>query len=252
MKKRLDLATHERGLARSRSHARVLVEAGQVRVNGAVVLRPATLVHEEDELDLCGARGYVSRGGYKLAGALRALEVEATGKVCADVGASTGGFTDCLLRHGARRVYSVDVGTGQLDASLRADARVVSMEGLNARALEPSSFDEAPELVVVDASFISLGKLSDALARILPASGELIALVKPQFEVGAREARRARGVVRDPAERQRAIAAARAGLEGRGFRVIGGCESPLPGPRGNLEHFLHAVRSRRDTPAWEG
>ena len=242
MKQRLDVAALERGLARSRAHARALIERGRVLVNGQALRRAASTVHEEDAITIAPGADFVSRGGHKLEAAAHPLAVKIHGAVCADVGASTGGFTDCLLRRGARRVYTVDVGTDQLDPALSRDPRVTVMDGINARTLRAADFDEPLELVVVDASFISLSALTEALARTLPAGGELLALVKPQFEVGRAAARRGRGVVRDSEARERAIESVRQNLAEAGFELLGGCDSALAGPRGNLEHFLHARR----------
>jgi len=242
VKQRLDVAALERGLARSRAHARALIDGGRVLVNGQALRRAASTVHEDDAITIAPGPDFVSRGGHKLDAALGALAVSVDGAVCADVGASTGGFTDCLLRRGARRVYAVDVGTAQLDPALSRDPRVTVMDGVNARALRATDFDEPLELVVVDASFISLGALAAALAEVLPAGSELLALVKPQFEVGRAAARRGRGVVRDSQARERAIEGARLRLAEAGFELLGSCDSALAGPRGNLEHFLHARR----------
>jgi 23S rRNA (cytidine1920-2'-O)/16S rRNA (cytidine1409-2'-O)-methyltransferase len=186
----------------------------------------------------------VSRGGDKLEGALAAfapqgLTVE--GKICLDVGASTGGFTDCLLQHGARRVHAVDVGWGQLHARLRGDERVVVRERTNARHLTPADLGEPIDLVVVDASFIGLDKLLPAIAAILP-RGELVALVKPQFEAGRRAAARARGIIRDDAVREEAIERAIQAIVEAGFAVVARADSALAGPKGNVEHFVYARR----------
>jgi 23S rRNA (cytidine1920-2'-O)/16S rRNA (cytidine1409-2'-O)-methyltransferase len=176
----------------------------------------------------------------KLAGALDALGVDPAGKACVDLGASTGGFTDCLLQRGAARVAAVDVGYGQLAHKLRVDPRVVNLERTNARTLEPSLVGGPADLVVVDASFIGLGLLLDAVVRCLAPGGELVALVKPQFEVGREEAARARGVIKDPALRSRAIAEVAAEAEQAGLEVLGTTDCVLPGPKGNVEAFLHA------------
>ena len=202
------------------------------------------LLEESAPLEVAAARSFVSRGGEKLEGALDAFGLSVQGAVAADVGASTGGFTDCLLQRGASKVYAVDVGHDQLHPRLREDLRVISREGTNARDAKPSDFDEPLDIVVVDASFISLEKLLPALSGIVRPGGALVALVKPQFEVGAEAARRTRGVVRDPDLRARAIEGAREAIHRAGFHVVAECDSALPGPRGNVEHFVYARRAR--------
>jgi 23S rRNA (cytidine1920-2'-O)/16S rRNA (cytidine1409-2'-O)-methyltransferase len=192
------------------------------------------------------AAPFVSRGGEKLEYALEALGVSVAGMVVVDIGASTGGFTECALGHDAKKVYAVDVGRAQLDPSLRSHPRVVSREETNARYLTAEDFDEPIELVLVDASFIGLGKLLPAVARILSPGGRLLALVKPQFEVGPKVARQLRGVVRDVGERERAIRAARDSIERNGFGILGATDSALAGPRGNIEHFVYAERRAGD------
>jgi 23S rRNA (cytidine1920-2'-O)/16S rRNA (cytidine1409-2'-O)-methyltransferase len=246
-RRRADQLLVERGLAESRARAQALLIAGCVFSGEQRVDKPGALLPADAPLLVRGGARFVSRGGDKLEGALRALSVEVAGRVCADIGASTGGFTDCLLQHGARLVYAIDVGHGQLAQKLRTDARVVVRERTNARFLEASDFDEPIELVVVDASFIGLDKLLPAIARVLAPGGRLLALVKPQFEAGREEARRARGVIRDPEVRQAAIGRAREATLARGFELLSECASCLPGPKGNLEHFLYAERQSTST-----
>jgi len=242
-KARLDQLLVERGLAESRTRAQALVLAGRVLVGGARVDKAGTLVPTEAEISLKGeVLPYVSRGGVKLAGALDTLGVRVAGLRCLDVGASTGGFTDCLLQRGAASVAAVDVGYGQLAQKLRDDPRVLVRERTNARDLEPSQIDGVVDLTVVDASFIGLGKLLPAIARCTRAGGQLVALVKPQFEVGREEARKTKGVVRDAALRTRAIDRVTEEIASAGFRVLGRCDSQLPGPRGNVEAFVWAER----------
>jgi len=185
---------------------------------------------------------YVSRGGHKLEGALVALGIDVTGLACADIGASTGGFTDCLLQRGAEKVFAIDVGYGLLADRLRRDPRVVVMERKNARNLTLAELGEPVDLVVVDASFIGLSKLLAAIAGILRPAGRLLALAKPQFEAGREEARRGRGVIRDPAVREAAIDGVRAELQASGFEIFGEHDSTLRGKKGNLERFLLAQR----------
>lgn len=242
-RERADVLLHERGLAESRAKAQALLAAGLVYVGEVRIDKAGALVPRDAELTVRGQENpFVSRGGLKLRGALDAFGLDPQGKIALDVGASTGGFTDCLLQRGATRVYAVDVGFGQLHEKLRADPRVVVRERENARVLEASSFPEPIALVVVDASFIGLGALMPAIARVLPPGGELCALVKPQFEAGREVVQRGRGVVRDEADRAAAIAKARADVEAAGFVVTADAECVIPGPKGNREHFLHARR----------
>ncbi len=240
VKTRVDLLLVERGLAPSRARAQSLLLAGRVYSGDARVEKAGHLLPTDAPLRVKEGERFVSRGGYKLEGALETLAIDVTGVVAVDVGASTGGFTDCLLQRRARRVYAVDVGHGQLAQQLREDARVVSMEGVNARHLEATSFDEPVQLVVVDASFIGLDKLLPAIERVLGHGGSMLAMVKPQFEVGREQARRFRGVIRDPEIREAAIARVREAVIASGFELVGECASSLPGPKGNLEHFLYA------------
>ncbi len=240
---RADVLVCQRGLAPSRARAQSLIMAGQVYVGEARVEKAGTLLPADAELRVAEARRFVSRGGDKLDAALRALGGcfdDLSSVVALDVGASTGGFTDCLLQRGASRVYAVDVGYGQLHARLRADPRVVCRERTNARDLQPGDLDPAPALCVVDASFIGLGKLLGPIRGVLAPGGDLVALIKPQFEAGREEAARGRGVIRDASVRDAAIASARAALREHGFAIIAEVNSALPGPRGNLERFVHA------------
>jgi 23S rRNA (cytidine1920-2'-O)/16S rRNA (cytidine1409-2'-O)-methyltransferase len=226
-----------------------LILAGQVLVSDQRVDKPGTLIDLLAEIRLKQTERYVSRGGIKLEGALRQLDLDPQGKTCVDVGASTGGFTDCLLQHGASRVYAVDVGQGLLAQKLVVDARVVVMDKTNARHLERQHFDTAIDWVVVDASFIGIGQLIGAIASVLPSGGLLLAMIKPQFEVGRELARRAKGVIKDPAVRQQAIDTSTATIQHAGFHILGGCESTLAGPKGNVEYFVHAVRIDAALPA---
>jgi 23S rRNA (cytidine1920-2'-O)/16S rRNA (cytidine1409-2'-O)-methyltransferase len=242
-KVRLDQLLVTRGLAPTRARAQAVVLAGKVFVDGARVDKAGALVAETAAIEVRGAdREYVSRGGVKLAAALDALDVDVRGLRCVDVGASTGGFTDCLLQRGAASVVAVDVGYGQLAHKLRVDPRVVVKERTNARTLTPEDIGGPVDLAVVDASFIGLSKLVPALARCVRTDGELVALVKPQFEVGRAEASRGRGVVRDEATRSAAIARATEDVRAGGFEVLGQCDSVIAGPKGNLEAFVRARR----------
>jgi 23S rRNA (cytidine1920-2'-O)/16S rRNA (cytidine1409-2'-O)-methyltransferase len=240
----LDLLLVDRGLVANRERARRLVMAGEVLVGDRPVTKPGTAVPAESELRLrTRASAYVSRGGEKLAGALDAFGLVVEGCVALDVGASTGGFTDCLLRRGARRVIAVDVGYGQLAWTLRQDARVVVLERVNARTLDPAGLPETPTVATVDVSFISLTLVLPAVAAAVAPGGTIVALVKPQFEV-ARDAVGKGGVVRDPVARAAAVARVGAAAAALGLAVAGTAESVLPGPKGNREVFLRLHRAR--------
>jgi 23S rRNA (cytidine1920-2'-O)/16S rRNA (cytidine1409-2'-O)-methyltransferase len=234
---RLDQLLVQRELAPSRERAQALILAGVVRVDGGRADRAALPVAEDAELAVDAGPKYVSRGGEKLAGALDALGLDVAGKVAIDVGSSTGGFTDVLLQRGALRVHAIDVGKGQLDWSLRQDPRVVVHEGVNARDAAP--VEEAVDLVVADVSFISLRlALPPSLAKLRDA-GDLVALVKPQFEAG-RDAVGKGGVVRAPEARAAAVIAVASDLAKRGLGVIAVTPSPITGREGNREIFIHA------------
>jgi 23S rRNA (cytidine1920-2'-O)/16S rRNA (cytidine1409-2'-O)-methyltransferase len=235
---RIDAVLAERGIFPSRSAAAGAVRAGEVRLggDGPVALRPSQLVEPDAELIVDSGPRFVSRGGIKLDNAIERLGVEVAGRECLDVGASTGGFTDCLLQRGAARVAAVDVAYGQLALRLREDPRVVVLERLNARALQPADLPFAAGLAVVDVSFISLTKVLPGVARCLAPGGEVLAMVKPQFELG--RDRVGKGVVRDAADRREAILrVARAAID-LGLPVRGFASSGLPGPKGNRETFV--------------
>ena len=240
--KRLDIALVERGLCESREKAKRAIMAGQVKVNQQVARKPSDTVGDQDELTVGAGEKYVSRGGHKLEEALRAFALDVSGQTVLDLGASTGGFTDCLLQHGAEKVYAVDVGQGQLAWKLRRDPRVVPMEKVNARELTAAQFPQpfAPvDLVTIDCSFISLRKILLPAVALLRPGGRIVALLKPQFEAGKAEADRGAGVIRDPAIHQRvleelkAFVAAQPALQWRGSVV-----SPLLGPAGNKEFLV--------------
>lgn len=214
---------------------------GLVRIGGRVADKPATLVQPAEPIEIVGpARRFVSRGGEKLDAALDRFAVDPTGRGCLDVGASTGGFTDCLVRRGARHVVAVDVGYGQLAWSLRSDARVSVLDRTNARELQPGDLPFAPSLVVADLSFISLTLVVPALARVAAPGADLILLVKPQFEAGARDVGRG-GVVRDPGVWRRAIEGVAEACAATGLAPLAVMPSPLRGPAGNVEFPLHAL-----------
>ncbi len=239
-RQRIDVLLVERGLAESRTKAQALVMAGAVVVGEARVDKPGALVDPAAPIRLkedAAPQRYVSRGALKLERALEAFPVEPRGKVCADLGASTGGFTDLLLQRGAAKVYAVDVGYGQLHPRLRGDPRVVVRERENARTLTAESLGERVALVVGDLSFISLRLVLPAVKAILEPRGEAVLLVKPQFEVGKGEVGKG-GVVRDDAKRRAALEAVEAAARGLGFEVLGEAESPIEGPAGNREWLL--------------
>lgn len=242
VKQRADLLLIEKQLAESRSQAQRLIMAGLVYSGETRVEKPGDRLDANGELLVRSVPRFVSRGGEKLRGALDELGISVKDEICADIGASTGGFTDCLLQHGARRVYAIDVGHNQLADKLRRDPRVVSRERANARYLTTHDFPEPIGFIVADASFIGLDRLVPAFAAILSAQGQLLALVKPQFEVGRAEASRAKGVIRDPRLREAAIANAKHAIATGGFEVLGFCDSKVHGPKGNLEHFVWARR----------
>jgi len=249
-KVRLDVLLVERGLAASRSQAQALVMAGQVRVNGEQELKAGTGVYPDARLDVDQGPRFVSRGGEKLDAALTTFGLDVTGLVCADVGASTGGFTDCLLQHGAAKVYAIDVGKGILHWKLRNDPRVVVMEETNARYVE--SLPEAVSLVTVDASFISLKILLPVVKNWISPSppsplpegegrrgeGGIIALIKPQFEAGKKDVSRGDGVIRDPEIHRQVLIDVLTFAQNEGFGIHGLIKSPLLGPKGNAEFLV--------------
>lgn len=237
-KSRIDAVLADRGMFPSRSAAAGAVRAGEVRIgqDGPVALRPSQLVEPDANLIVDEGPRYVSRGGTKLENALEALGIDVADRDCLDVGASTGGFTDCLLQRGAARVAATDVAYGQLDVRLREDPRVHVIERLNARAMEPADLPFAPSLATIDVSFISLTKVLPAVVRCLEPGGEVLAMVKPQFELG-RE-RVGRGVVRAAADRREAILAVAEAARELGLPIRGFASSGLPGPKGNRETFV--------------
>lgn len=238
---RLDVALVTRGHFASRERAQEAVAAGMVRVNGQVITKPARRVGQDDRIEVAGDPiGYVGRGGLKLQGALDRFGIDPAGRVCLDVGASTGGFTDCLLRRGARRVYAVDVGRDQLHPSLRADSRVVAMEETDIRAVE--ALPEPVALAAVDVSFISLTLVLPAVVRLLAPDGQIVALIKPQFEVGPGGVGKG-GIVRDPAQHRRAVDRVLAAAEALGLACRQVIESPILGTEGNREFLAWLVRS---------
>jgi 23S rRNA (cytidine1920-2'-O)/16S rRNA (cytidine1409-2'-O)-methyltransferase len=237
-KQRLDVALVERGLVDSRAKAQSLIMARRVLVNGQHVDKAGATVAADDALAIEALEHpWVGRGGMKLAHALEQFGIDVRGKVCADIGASTGGFTDVLLKNGAAKVYAIDVGYGQLDASLRNDPRVVTREKVNARYLTAGDFGEAIDFVSIDVSFISLKLILPAVATFL--RSELVALIKPQFEVGKRDVGKG-GIVRDEAKRAAAVESVVAFAREIGYEVKGVVESPVKGAEGNVEYLMHA------------
>lgn len=240
--KRLDVALVERGLCESREKAKRAIMAGAVRVNDQPAQKASDTVDESDKVIVTEGEKYVSRGGLKLEHALRHFELEVVGKQAVDLGASTGGFTDCLLQHGAAKVYAVDVGQGQLAWKLRKDKRVVVMEKTNARALSPGNFPapfKGADIAVIDCSFISLRKILPAAVALVKPSGKIVALVKPQFEAGKAEADKGAGVIRDPAIHERVMRELKEFVaDRRELNWAGQTESPLLGPAGNKEFLV--------------
>ena len=246
MKRRLDQYLAEEGICASREKAKRAILAGAVRLNGQRARKPSDLVRKTDAVKLIPSERYVGRGGFKMEYALRYFQIEVRRWTAIDIGSSTGGFTDCLLQHGAARVYAVDVGKGQLAWKLRQDSRVEVMEGVNARYLQhsqmPARFPGA-DLVVIDCSFISLTKILPAVGSLLISAGKIIALVKPQFEAGKPAADRGRGVIRDPKIHQQVLQKIRQFVvKESNLRWIGVCESPILGASGNRE-FLCLIEN---------
>lgn len=244
---RLDQALVERGLCESREKAKRAIMAGTVKVNGQPARKPSDSVKPDDELALAQPEKFVSRGGHKLEHALEHFQMDVSGMTAIDLGASTGGFTDCLLQHGAAKVFAVDVGQGQLAWKLRRDKRVVVMEKTNARNLRPADFEggsgaggSAPaDLVVIDCSFISLRKILPPAVALLRASGNIVALIKPQFEAGKAEVDKGEGVITDPAIHERVLRELEEFVaQDTHLRWRGVTESPLLGPAGNKEFLV--------------
>jgi len=237
-RQRLDLLVLERGLAESREKARALILAGQVLVNGQKADKAGANIDTGARIDLLAQPRYVGRGGLKLEAALDRFAIDAAGKVCLDIGSSTGGFTDCLLQRGAARVYAIDVGTGQLDWKLRSDPRVIVQEQVNARYLTRDQVPEPIALAVCDVSFISITMILPALAGLLAEDAEMVILVKPQFELDRDQVGKG-GIIRDPALHHKACQRVETAVRDLGFRtqII---PSPILGAEGNREFLLHA------------
>ena len=236
-RERIDKLLVDRGLAESRTKAQALVMSASVLVDEQLVNKPSEKFSSEANIRIkarTGAQGYVGRGGLKLEAALREFKIDVSQSMCLDVGASTGGFTDCLLQHGAGSVVAVDVGHNQIDWKLRKDDRVEVREGLNARYLSAADFDVTFDLITIDVAFISATKILPSVVPLLSASGRLITLIKPQFEVGKGEVGKG-GIVKDPAQHERVVAEVNAAAESLGLTVRGVIESPIKGADGNKE-----------------
>ena len=243
MKKRLDILVTERGLAESREKAKTLIMAGQVYVDGQKADKPGDTFSEDAAVEVRGkGLPYVSRGGLKLEKAMREFGLQLQGRTCMDIGASTGGFTDCMLQNGAQRVYSVDVGYGQLAWSLRTDPRVVNLERTNARYLTQEQVPEEIGFFSVDVSFISLTLILPAVRPLLAEHGQAVCLIKPQFEAGRKKVGK-KGVVRDKAVHEEVIEKIRSFALENGFSVLGLTFSPVKGPEGNIEYLIYLERS---------
>jgi 23S rRNA (cytidine1920-2'-O)/16S rRNA (cytidine1409-2'-O)-methyltransferase len=238
-KERLDKLLVERGIVQSRERARALIMAGKVTAEGKILDKPGVQIDVESCLKLRGGESpYVSRGGEKLEGALEAFQIDPHGMVVMDVGASTGGFTDCVLQKGAQKVYAVDVGYGQLAWKLQMDPRVVNLERTNIRYLQREEIQNEMDLILIDTSFISIEKFLPFLLRFLKQGGMILSLIKPQFEVGKGEVGKG-GVVRDAALHQKVIDRISTFSRALGLKVLGVIESPLIGPKGNKEFFIY-------------
>ncbi|MBI4528869.1 MAG: TlyA family RNA methyltransferase [Deltaproteobacteria bacterium] len=240
-RERLDKLLLDRGFASTREEARRRILAGDVLVENRPVSKAGSLVNPEAEIRLKERPSYVSRGGTKLEKALQEFGIDVKERIVLDVGASTGGFTDCLLTRGARRVYAVDVGYGQLDWKLRQDPRVLVLEKTNIRYLAPEELPEPPDVATIDVAFISLSLVLPQVKRILARSGEIIALIKPQFEVGKGKVGKG-GVVRDPEQHREVIERIKEVAGGIGLEAREVVESPLLGPKGNKEFFIHLIK----------
>lgn len=236
MKKRLDVLIFEKGLAESRSKAQAIVMEGIVLVNGKKETKAGTQVNENDIIEIEKQNPYVSRGGLKLESVLNLFNIDFTDKVCIDIGASTGGFTDCMLQHGAKKVYAVDVGTAQLHYKLRNDPRVVNIENVNFRYFDKSLLKDEIDIITIDVSFISLDKILPLASEIIKKDGFIVAMIKPQFELEPSEINK--GVVRDESLRQKAINKIKDFAVNLGLEILKEQDSGVKGPKGNLEHFV--------------
>jgi 23S rRNA (cytidine1920-2'-O)/16S rRNA (cytidine1409-2'-O)-methyltransferase len=239
---RLDKLLFDKGLIESREKAKALILGGNVLVNGIIVDKAGALVKPDDVLTLSAKMPYVSRGGLKLEHAIRTFNIDVKEKIVMDVGASTGGFTDCLLQHGAKKIYSIDVGYGQFSWILRGDDRVVLFEKTNIRYLDGDLVPDKVDIVTIDVSFISLLKVIPKVLEFLARHGEIVALIKPQFEVGKKDVGKG-GVVRDESKQMEVVEKIKTASEIMGLEVKGLTASPIKGPKGNVEYLMYAIRS---------
>jgi 23S rRNA (cytidine1920-2'-O)/16S rRNA (cytidine1409-2'-O)-methyltransferase len=238
---RLDRYLFERGMVQSREQGQALILAGQVLVNGQKKDKAGTLVADDADIRILGEQmPYVSRGGLKLEAALREFSIDVAGTTALDAGASTGGFTDCLLQHGAKKVYAVDVGYGQMAWKIRQDPRIVVIERTNVRDIDPALVPEKVDIIVIDVSFISLEKVIPSVLRFLKPEARIVALIKPQFEVGKGQVGKG-GIVRDEAARSTAVEKVRTAFQSAGLNVQGIIPSPITGQDGNVEYLIYAV-----------
>ncbi|MDR3092437.1 MAG: TlyA family RNA methyltransferase [Endomicrobium sp.] len=235
-KKRLDVLLLKERFAETRAKAQAFIMSGNIFVNNQVQYKPGTLVGEEDLVEVKNTNPYVSRGGLKLESALKTLAIDVEGYICLDIGASTGGFTDCLLQKGAAKVYAVDVGTGQLHYKLRQDKRVINIENVNFRYFDVFFLKDNIALATIDVSFISLDKILPVAYKSVSKNGFVLAMIKPQFELEPSEVKK--GIVRDKKLRQKAINKIKKVASDLGFKIISETDSALKGPKGNLEHFV--------------
>lgn len=250
-KKRLDVAVFERGLAPSRERAKALIMAGEIYVNNVKALKAGDTVADDAMIEFRGkAMPYVSRGGYKLEKAMKEFPISLEGKICMDVGASTGGFTDCMLQNGAKKVYSVDVGYGQLAWKLRTDSRVVNLERTNFRYVTSEQIPDKIDFASIDVSFISLSKILPVLRELLAENAYCVALIKPQFEAG-REKVGKKGVVREISTHKEVVERIINFSFENGFNVLGLSFSPIKGPEGNIEYLIYLQKSESPVIAEE-
>lgn len=251
-KERIDKLLVDRGIVQSRERARAMIMAGKVAVEGKRIDKPGVQVNDEARIQLQGGdSSYVSRGGEKMEGALKAFGIDPKGMMVMDVGASTGGFTDCILQKGAEKVYAVDVGYGQLAWKLQKDARVINLERRNIRYLRREEVEEEIDLILIDTSFISIEKFLPHLLGFLKKGGAILGLLKPQFEVGRGEVGKG-GVVRDKASHEKVIDRISQFSRGLGLKILGVAESPLVGPKGNKEFFIYLKKENEMNGKTEG
>lgn len=247
MERRADAALHERGIVRSRARAKALIQNGNVLLNGKVLEKASVLVGESDILTLLEDLPFVGRGGLKLAGAFEAFPLELAGRICMDIGASTGGFTDCMLQRGAAKVYAIDVGHGQLDESLRQNPAVVNMEGTDFRTVYPQDLQETPDFAGIDVSFISLKLVLPGAHFLLADKADCVALIKPQFEAGRKNISK-KGIVRDAKAHVQVLEGILTFAQELGFACAGLCVSPIHGGDGNVEYLAHFTKGQ-ETPS---